>query len=227
MLLVIKHLHNELNSSGNVICQLPLQLFKISLRAKALRPFINLITFCSCSSWLANVTTRSKGQKEIKRKLYKTLTKLPGPRPQCTEISSCWHTIYSKWPFSCVHKHLYSQVTSTPKGKVDKSKVYPCSNHKLGNSSYLESRELEQLAVNKLHFKVAITVWGRPWGIKTSSRTLWRARLSLSSERRSSWKLWMYWTVWWSLCKAKGCHPNGPNRPGTYISELLFQEQKI
>lgn len=49
-LLVIKHLHNELNAPGNVIYELPFQLFKISLRAKAIRPFINLTFFCSCSS---------------------------------------------------------------------------------------------------------------------------------------------------------------------------------
>jgi len=47
---VIKHLHNELKSPGNVICKLPFQLFKISLRAKAISQFINLIPFCSCSS---------------------------------------------------------------------------------------------------------------------------------------------------------------------------------
>lgn len=122
--LVIKHLHNELNSPGNVIWQLPFQLFKISLRAKAIRPFINLIPFCSCSSWLGNVTTRSKGQRGMRRKLYKTLIKFPGPRPhpQHAEASSCWHTTHTKWPFSCVHKHLSSQKTSTLKGNVGMSK---------------------------------------------------------------------------------------------------------
>lgn len=43
--LVIKHLHSELNSLGSVTCELPFQLFKISLRAETIRPFINQIPF--------------------------------------------------------------------------------------------------------------------------------------------------------------------------------------
>lgn len=31
----------------------------------------------------------------------------------------------------------------------------------------------QRIRAAKPHFKVAITVWGRPWGIKTSSATLW------------------------------------------------------
>lgn len=88
--IVIKHLHNELNSPGNVTCQLPFQLFKISLRAEAIRPLINLISFCHCSSWLGNVTTRSNGQRRMKRKLHKTFIKFPSPRLhlQHNEINS-------------------------------------------------------------------------------------------------------------------------------------------
>lgn len=156
--LVIKHLHNELNSPGNVICEPPFQLFKISLRAKAIRPLINLIPFCSCSSWLGNVTTRSKGQRRTKRKLYKTLTKFPGPRPHPQHAEVSRHTTHSKWPFSCVHEHLSSQETSTLKGKAGTSKAYTHSNHWLGASSCLGSRELEVPVANEPHFRGAIMV---------------------------------------------------------------------
>ena len=47
---------------------------------------------------------------------------------------------------------------STLKGKVSMSKVYPHTNHWLGASSRLESRELEVLVVNKPHFRVATMV---------------------------------------------------------------------
>lgn len=114
--LVIKHVPKEWKSPENVICELPLQLFKISLRAKAIRPFINLILFCSCSLWLGNVITRSKGQRWMKRKLYKTLTKFPDP--QLTGISSCWHTTHSKWPFSCVQNISLLRVSVPRREKL-------------------------------------------------------------------------------------------------------------
>lgn len=45
-----------------------------------------------------------------------------------------------------------------PEGTVSMSKVYPHSHHWLGTSSHLESRELEVLVVNKLHFSTECAV---------------------------------------------------------------------
>lgn len=134
--LVIKHLHNELNSPGNVICRLLFQLFKISLRAKAIRSFINLIPFCSCTSWLGNKNykiKRTKGQKN-EDEIIQDTHKVPWPMTSPRMHSLWWYTTHSKWPFSCEDKHFSGDIY--PKGKVGRGNAF----QKRKRSSFTQSR---------------------------------------------------------------------------------------